>query len=153
MCTPRLSKTAPGHITAYTRRESRRRHNTITAAADPGCLRAFSLVATPLLHTEWGDLSGRVSSASGWNSLAITRMRWSPLYGRFLLSPFLGSKGLKTLPLGKVPCHQAISYPVGEGRESHPLLPNTVKLVRKDRKNIWSRRKGSDTGISPQLRD
>lgn len=29
------------------------------------------LVAIPLLHTAWGDLSGRVSSASGWKSLDV----------------------------------------------------------------------------------
>lgn len=57
--------------TAYTRGESRRRHNTITEAADAGCLRAFPLVAIPLLHTVWGDLSGRVSSASCWKSRGI----------------------------------------------------------------------------------
>lgn len=35
-------KTAPGHVTAYTRRESRHRHNTITEAVDSGCRRDFS---------------------------------------------------------------------------------------------------------------
>lgn len=62
-------------------------------------------------------------------------------------------EGTQTLFLGKVLFHQAISYTMREGRGLHPLPPNTVKLVRKDRKNIWSRRKGSDWGISPQLRD
>ena len=77
-------------------------------------------------------------------------MRWSPLYGRFLLSPFLGSKGLK--PLGKVPFHQAISNTIREGRELHTLPPNTVKLVRKDRKNIWSRKRGATVYISTAQR-
>lgn len=62
-------------------------------------------------------------------------------------------EGTQSLLLGRVPFHQAISDTVREGRELHPLPPNTVKSVRKDRENIWSRRKGSDRGISPQLTD
>lgn len=53
-------------------------------------------------------------------------------------------EGTQNLLLGKVPFHQAISYTIKEGRELHLLSPNTVKLVRKDRKNIWNRTKRSD---------
>lgn len=93
----------------------------------------------PLLHTTWGDFSGRVSSASGWKSLGIYKAEM------IALIQDISDESLLWLYSGKF-LSTRLSALLWERRELNPLIPNTVKLVRKDREKKYISEERGVTG-------